>query len=176
MLLGACAMMLASCTWLWLCAGLYLFNVGCANKPAEAWVQLQPSACLAIPDVLVQVPLKQQQEQQQQGSSTEPQQQLSGLLVVGSKCSSSQVLGLPHAFCEAAVGAWPTPPDMRLLPTLQSALQPNLAGAQAVAIYQDPTGEDLVQTARTDNPRHHTYSMYCIASGLVAGKSDAATA
>lgn len=143
MLLGTCAALLTFCIWCFLRTGLYLFDVGHANKPADAWVQLRPSACLAVPDVLLHVPLKQQQ----QDSSPEQQQQLSGLLVVGSKCSSSQVLGLPQALWDTSVDVWSAQPDTQLLPTLQSALEPSVTGAQAVAVYKDPTGEGRCRTS-----------------------------
>lgn len=131
------------CAVLALPPGLHMFSVSQGPlTPAAAWMRLLPSSCLAIPDVLVHAPFTQQQQQHSEAGSGEQQgqQQLSGLLLVGSKCSSSQVLGLSRACWEAATGSWPSRQGDCSLPVLQSALQPSVAGAQAVAVYQDPSG------------------------------------
>lgn len=120
-----------------------MFSLGQGgSKPAAAWVRLQPSSCLTVPDVLLHAPLPQQQQQHPQSDLEQHgQQQLSGLLLVGGKCSSSQVLGLTQAVAEAAASKpWPSQQQQFVLPVLQSALQPSIAGAQAVAVYQDPSG------------------------------------
>lgn len=125
--------------------GLHMFSLSQDPlTPAAAWMRLLPSSCLAIPDVLVHAPVTQQQQQQQHSEAgsgeQQGQEQLSGLLLVGSKCSSSQVLGLSRACWEAATVAWSGRQGDCSLPVLQSALQPSVAGAQAVAVYQDPSG------------------------------------
>jgi len=81
----------------------------------------------------------QQQQQQQEQQQQHEEQQLAGLLVLGSKCSSSQVVGLPRVI--AACGQQgDIQPQQLVLPVLQSALLPSLAGAQAAAVYSDPSG------------------------------------
>lgn len=106
---------------------------------AAVWSRLQAKGCLAIPHVLLHVPFtasSAQQQQQQQSAAHEHPRQLSGLLVVGSRCSSSQVVGLPRdLFTAEADDA-----QQQVLPILQSALVPSLAGAQAAAVYKDPSG------------------------------------
>jgi hypothetical protein len=63
-------------------------------------------------------------------------QQLAGLLFIGSKSSSSQVLGWPRS----ASGQQQQQQQLAC-PVLQSAFLPSLAGGQAVVALQDPTGE-----------------------------------
>ena len=137
---------LCSCCCVFMLAGLHLLQMlgdSSSSIPAPV-VQLRLSGCLAIPDLLLRVPLENPQHQQQL-SNTETQQ-LSGLLFVGSKCSSSQTVGLPQSLSQA-VGSRQLVLEQQqqqeqamVLPILQSALQPSLAGAQAVAVHQDPSG------------------------------------
>lgn len=124
-----------------------------ACSSTASWQQLKTSGCMSIPDVLLHVPLeqpqqgivdsKQEREQQHEQPDHGRQQQLAGLLLVGSKCSSSQVLGLPrNLWSQAMSSSRSVLPQQQqwVLPVLQSALLPSLAGAQAVAVYTDPSG------------------------------------
>jgi hypothetical protein len=91
--------------------------------------------------------LSQQQHSEQEGREQQHVQQLSGLLLVGSKCSSSQVVGITQQLWNVATGSVEQVLQQQQqqqsirVPILQSALSPSLAGAQSVAVYQDPTGE-----------------------------------
>jgi hypothetical protein len=137
------------CPTLW--TGLHLFKLPHSSSSAGTCIQLQTSGCLAVPDVLLYVPFavhppRLQQPPPEQGGREQQQvtQQLSGLLVVGSRCSSSQVVGIPQQLWEVAAGGgyqMLQQQQVMKLPILQSALSPSLAGAQAVAVYEDPSGE-----------------------------------
>ena len=107
-------------------------------------MRLQTSGCLAIPDTLLHIPLPcQQPPQQQQLQQQAHAHQLSGLLLVGSRSSSSQVVGLPQGLSSVFDTVW-SPSNQQqqqpVLPILQSALLPSLAGRQAATVYKDPSG------------------------------------
>jgi hypothetical protein len=142
--------------------------------PTAQLQQLITNSCLTVPDVLTVVPLinqrQQQQQQQQEGVS-----QLAGceidagsqevlgemsaaaaeapttptfaaLLFLGSKSSSSQVVGLALS-CLQAASSGPQQGQQeksKLCYMLQSAFLPSLAGAQAVTVMTDPTGDLLI--------------------------------
>jgi hypothetical protein len=93
------------------------------------------------------VPLAQQQHSQQEHDAAEEQQQLAALLLVGSRCSSSQTLGIPQSLWDAitsnrldALQQQDHQQAPWVLPVVQSALLPSIAGAQSVAVYKDPSG------------------------------------
>jgi hypothetical protein len=144
-----------NCCCVFMHAALHLLQLlgDSSSSTSAAVVQLRPSGCLAIPDVLLHVPLDTPQHPQQL-CNTEPQQ-LSGLLLVGSKCSSSQVVGLLQSLVQAVASRHLVLEQQRqqdravVLPILQSALQPSLAGAQAVAVYQDPSGKSCFRHSGT---------------------------
>lgn len=136
-------------------AGLHLFQLSVSGQ--ATCCALLTSAPVAVPHVLVHIPVNSKcgnaadssADNMQVDSSEQQQQQqhisqLSGLLFIGSRSSSSQVLGLPAALTTAEQQQQQQQQAM-LCPMLQSAFLPSLAGAQAVAVLQDPTGEGQQQ-------------------------------
>eukprot|EP00775_Hariotina_reticulata_P008964 gene8964-9139_t len=152
---------------------LYIVKLTSAS-PGGVQAQLQllvANSCLTVPDVLTLVPLmdqRQQQQQQQQGdlsllggseydadsvmqadaSAAEARASpaIAALLFLGSRSSSSQVLGLPKSCLHAAAGLGPQQAAgsrQRQEPRcymLQSSFPPSLAAAQAATVITDPAG------------------------------------
>jgi hypothetical protein len=126
-------------------AGLYLLQLPGASSTAATWQPIAADCALAVPDVLCYAPLDSSSSSasvteaaaEEEGES----QKLEGLLFVGSKSSSSQVLGWPRS-----AGRQQQQQQQQVAcPVLQSAFLPSLAGAQAVVALQDPTGEHQQQ-------------------------------
>jgi hypothetical protein len=119
-------------------AGLYLLRLPDASRTAATWQPIAADCAVAIPDVLCYAPLDSSSSSasatEAAAAAGEEGEQLEGLLFVGSKSSSSQVLGWPRA-------AGVQQQQRSACPVLQSAFLPSLAGAQAVVPLQDPAGE-----------------------------------
>jgi hypothetical protein len=121
-------------------AGLYLLSLPHTSGAAATWQPIATSCALAVPDVLCYAPLDSSSSSSSEAAMEEEgqeSQQLAGLLFVGSKSNSSQVLGWPHS----AAQQQQQPQQQLLCPVLQSAFLPSLAGAQAVVAVQDATGK-----------------------------------
>ncbi|WIA13448.1 hypothetical protein OEZ85_007028 [Tetradesmus obliquus] len=114
-------------------AGLYLLRLPDTSGAVATWQPITATCALAIPDVLCYAPFDSSSSRSLPVTEAEEQEgpQLAGLLFVGSKSSSSQVLGWP---CTAGQQQQLT------CPVLQSAFMPSLAGAQAVLALQDASG------------------------------------
>lgn len=120
-------------------AGLYLLRLPDTSGAVATWQPITATCALAIPDVLCYAPFDSSSSRSLPVTEAEEQEgpQLAGLLFVGSKSSSSQVLGWP---CTAGQQQQLT------CPVLQSAFMPSLAGAQAVLALQDASGEQQQAT------------------------------
>lgn len=162
--LTARLLLVACCLLLAVLAGLYLLHLqppgsNGIGTVAAAWQAVKTSCPLAVPDVLLHVPVQLvaaaadqheqpqaqlQQQQQPQQEQQERDNHLAALVVLGSRSSSSQVVALTAAFVDAAGLQQPQlqgqQQGLPMCPVLQSAFVPSLAGAQAVAAYQDPSG------------------------------------
>lgn len=128
-----------------LIAGLYVLQLPQPGSTAATWHPISANCMLATPDVLCYAPL----DSSSNGSAAmeedgaQHSSQLAGLLFIGSKTSSSQVMGWPKSDVESGA-AWQQGKEQQqqrlVCPVLQSAFLPSLAGAQAAVALQEPTG------------------------------------
>lgn len=147
-----------------LLSGLYVMNIDSSGQ--VTWCTLQGSAPAAVPHVLTYIPHQSAGSSQVITSPTTNSSSstalgtpddmqvdiqsppaaagshLAGLLFIGSRSSSSQVLGLPHSILAAAQAEQQQQGCVPLVcPMFQSSFMPSLAGAQSVVVIKDPTGE-----------------------------------